>query len=91
MKQFEESLNTAVYTTSYILKGSPIVFVVHDNEGDWQFHGPEDNVKDSEMKLVALGEIIAKDNSILELADMPQQCEAIRRDRNSPWKIINRN
>ncbi len=37
--KFHEERNTACFTTSLVLKGSPILRVYHDYDGDWQFHG----------------------------------------------------
>ena len=57
----------------------------------WQFHGFEDNVADEDIRLVALDEIVEIDASVLELAEMPKGQEAIRKDKNSDWQIINNN
>ena len=90
--QFKESLNTAVFTTRYVVEeSSPILFVYHDDDGSWQFHGGEQEVSDNDMRLVALEEVIKLDKSILELADMPIGSEAMRSDANSSWKVVSSN
>ena len=92
MKEFKESPNTAVFTTRFVVeKESTIVYVSHDEDGSWQFHGFEDNVADEDIRLVALDEIVEIDASVLELAEMPKGQEAIRKDKNSDWQIINNN
>lgn len=91
MKQFKEPLNTVVFTTRYVIEGSPIVFVTHDDDGSWQFHGTENNIGDSDIRIIALNEMIEMDHSILEISDMPTGSEAMRSDKNAKWKIINTN
>jgi hypothetical protein len=92
MKKFHESLNTAVFTTRYVIEEkSPILFVIHDNDGSWQFHGSENNLNDDDIRIAALSEIIKFDPSILEIADLPEGCEAMRSDKNASWKVINTN
>jgi hypothetical protein len=92
MKKFKESLDTAVFTTQYVIESkSVIVYVCHDDDGDWQFHGAEDDISEDEMRVVGLGEIITLDNTILDISDLPIGFEAIRKDINSPWTIISPN
>ena len=92
MKIFKEALNTAVFTTVYVVKkNSPILFVYHDEDGGWQFHGPEDNVAEQDMMIIGLGELIEIDNSVLEVSDIPVGSEAVRSSRGNQWRIITRN
>lgn len=92
MKQLQDSLNTAVFTTSYVVnKNSPILFVYHGEDGSWQSHGPEENVDDENIRLVALGEIINIDTSVLEIADMPIGFEAVRNSKDSGWIVKSSN
>ena len=88
MKAFEDDLNTAVFTTKYVLySNSPILFVNHYDDGYWQFCGAEDNLQDEDFKIISLEEIIQIDSSILEVADLPYEGEAYRENINSPWII----
>jgi hypothetical protein len=84
---FTDTRNTAVFTTRGIIEeGKPILFVTHDqNNGAWEFHTRE-TVQVSEAKIVALDEIIVRDPSIVELADLPLGWSAIRNSVISPWK-----
>lgn len=87
-KKFKEDLNTAVITTKYVLeKQSPILFVFHFSDGFWQFSGAEENVLDEDYKLVSLEEIINIDPSVLDIADLPYEKEAYRKDVLSRWTI----
>ncbi len=89
---FKESLDTAVFTTKYIVeKKSPILFVYHDDDGSWQFHGPEQEISEDDMRLISLGEMIGLDGSILELSGMPKGFEAARSSKESTWKVASSN
>jgi hypothetical protein len=91
-KLFKESLDTAVLTTRYVVKDkSPILFVFHEMDGSWQFHGNETDVDNKDIMLVGLGEIIEIDNTILEIADLPLGFEAMRSGKDGLWKITNSN
>ncbi|MBC5772460.1 DUF2185 domain-containing protein [Pontibacter sp. KCTC 32443] len=90
VKKFKEPLNTAVFTTKFVIEeNKPITYVTHDSDdGAWQFFS-DDEFEDFESiaKIVGLGEIIQMDKSILELADMPKGYYAYRESVNSIWVI----
>jgi hypothetical protein len=90
MKQFRENLDTAVFTTKYVLeKHSLITHVYHyDEDGAWQFSGLEEIDDDHDFRIVSLEEIIKLDNSILEVSDLPIGYEAYRNEIGLPWEII---
>lgn len=89
-KSFKEPLNTAVFTTSFVVEEKkPITYVAHDaDDGAWQFFS-DDELEDSESaaRVVALGEIIKRDDSILALADMPAGYFAYRTRTTDTWII----
>jgi hypothetical protein len=88
-KQFKEPGNTAVYTTIHVMReGSPITLVSHELDGDWQFMGDESLEDFSKVgMLVALDEMVKKDKSVLELADLPLGHKATRQKRSDKWTI----
>jgi len=90
VKNFKEPLNTAVFTTKFVVEeNKPITYVMHDSDdGAWQFFS-DDKFDDFECvaKIVGLGEIIKMDDSVLELADMPEGYYAFRESVNDKWKI----
>lgn len=90
MKNFLENLDTAVFTTKYVLEEqSPITHVYHyDEDGVWQFSGLEDIENDQDFRIVSLEEIIKLDDSILEISDLPLGYEAYREKSGSSWKIV---
>lgn len=45
MQRIDENPNKAVLTTRYVIKNnSPVVCVIYDEDGDWQFLGASDNL-----------------------------------------------
>lgn len=80
--------DTAVFTLKRILDGSkPILYVVHDVDGDWQFLDGDAATED-DAALVSLEEIAEQDPSVKSLADLPQGWSAERKNVGSPWKRL---
>ena len=90
IKKFKEADNTAVFTTKFVIVDKKdITYVTHDKEdGAWQFFS-DDHFDDFEnvAKIVALGEIIKLDSTLLELADMPEGSSAHRKSKADKWTI----
>lgn len=89
MKKFKEHSSTAVFTTKFVFDNKDITTVYHEEEdGAWQFFSddPFDNYEDV-ARIVSLGEIIALDSSLLELAEMPEGYYAHRHSRQDNWTI----
>jgi hypothetical protein len=93
-KQFKESLTTAVFTTKFVINNnSSITYVTHEeNDGDWVFLSADEfeHFEDVVM-IVGLGQILERDNSLLELADMPEGYCAERESKESKWVIRKNN
>jgi hypothetical protein len=84
---FAEPENLAVFTTAKILsRTNVILYVLHDDEGDWQFQSGND-IHEDEPKVVALSEIVDLDSSILDLADLPMGMIATRKSKDDCWQI----
>jgi len=87
-----ESLTKAVFTTVYVIENnSPIIYVSHDMDGDWQFFGAEKGVEMDKARIVALGEIIERDPSVKEVLDMPKGTNAHRKSPESEWVRVTTN
>ena len=84
---FDQPPNCAVVTVKAIISGElPILFVSHDEDDhSWQFLSG-DPLSKQDALVVALGEIVELDPSILRLADLPAGWVAIRRSANSYWE-----
>ena len=66
-KDFVNNLNTAVFTTKYILnKNSPILYVYHyEEDGAWEFSGMETDINEDDYRVLSLEKIINLDSSFL--------------------------
>jgi hypothetical protein len=85
--QFDDPPNSASFTTTFVLDGSPILRVYHDYDGGWQFHGsPDDPATPDVARLVSLGSMIARDATLNELHDLPDGWRAFRASAKTPWK-----
>lgn len=86
---FKESLNTAVFTTSFVIENNSVItYVCHDSDGSWQFQGNEVIEDDDNIRLVSLGEILELDKSIIALSDLPIGFEATRSGKEKEWIIL---
>jgi hypothetical protein len=83
---FDQPRNCAVFTIRQILDGSePILHVTHDLDDDgWQFLGSR-NANIADLKTVGFEEIVLKDTSLYELADMQPGWHARRKSIHEPW------
>lgn len=88
-KKFTEPLTTAVYTTVHVMKErSPIVWVSHELDGDWQFMGNEPIEDYTKIAMVvSLAEIIKVDKSVLKVSDLAMGYCATRKQKSDKWII----
>src|SRR5262249_23497297 len=83
---FKDPKNTATFTTvGVIKKHEPICWVCHDDDDAWQFL-PGGRVTMANAMLVALSEVVARDQTLLGLADLPLGWVATRESAQSPWQ-----
>jgi hypothetical protein len=83
--RFFEERNVAVFTTSEVLEGAPILHVYHDEDGDWQFHSEAEPNMDH-AKVVSLDSMVKKDPTINALYDLTYGQSAWRATPDSPWE-----
>jgi len=82
--KFREAENLGIFTTRQWLElGKPILKVVHDNDGDWQFLTGDQTQEDG--KLVALAEMIKRDKTLNEVFDLDYGEEAERENLGGEW------
>ena len=83
MKKFKDGINTAVFTTKFIVHDKKeITYVSHDFEdGAWEFFSDDnfDNYEEIAM-ILSLDEIIQIDKSVLEIADLPLGSVALEKN-----------
>jgi hypothetical protein len=83
--RFHEGKNRAVFTTKPVIRGNhPILLVSHDEEAEWQFLCGTTNQTEDGLT-VSLGEMVHRDPSLAELADLPEGWRATRPDDHAPW------
>jgi hypothetical protein len=83
--KFYEERNLGVYTTSQAFNGDPILYVYHNENGDWQFHTSlEPDLGDA--KLVCLEEITKLDPTINDLSHLQFGWWAWRDSKEGEWK-----
>lgn len=82
--KFYEERNLGVFTTKQAFNGDTILYVYHNNDGDWQFHTTsEPDLKDS--MLVSLEEITKLDPSVNELFNLQYGWRAWRASKADEW------
>jgi hypothetical protein len=82
--KFYEEENLGVYTTKQAFNGDPILFVYHNEDGDWQFHtSREPDLADS--ILVSLKEVVKLDPTINNLFHLQYGWAAWRGNANEEW------
>lgn len=87
---FKDAENVAVITLTQIVNGSkPILYVVHDDEGDWQFLDGGD-VSEKDAATVSLKQVADLDPSIKTLANLPLGWAAERDSVDKPWERFQR-
>ena len=82
--KFYEERNVAAFTTQHVLDGKPILFVYHNDNGDWQFHSErEPDLKDA--KLVCMESITKIDPSVNQVYHLSYGQSAWRASADAPW------
>lgn len=82
--KFREAKNLAIFTTRQWLESDkPILSVVHDTDGDWQFLTGDQISED--IKVVALVQVVIKDRTLNEVFDLEYGEEAQREFVGGKW------
>lgn len=89
MKLKEENKNKTVLTTSYVLtNGSPVTFVLYDEDGDWQLFGEDEVSEDEDAYLVSVEEILEMEPMLKRLPDL-QPGQAVTREKDGyKWFLV---
>jgi Domain of unknown function (DUF4262) len=85
---FDEAPDTAIFACRHVMDGAPILFVAHDQEGDWQFLCGEGSHQPKDGLLVGLGCMVERDPSINELSKMCTGHHATRASQQAPWSVV---
>jgi len=80
-------LNQVVFTTKYVLENhSPIVYVSHDADGDWQFFGNEDDLNEDDARIISFGEILEINPTLKEILWIPEGMQAWLNIETKEWQ-----
>ena len=83
---FSQQKNSAVFSIRSIVKdGAPILHVSHDADDDWQFLGIETPRLEDAM-VICFHDIVDRDPSLRQLANLPLWWHARRKSRNDPLR-----
>ncbi|WP_158265276.1 DUF4262 domain-containing protein [Blastopirellula marina] len=83
---FAGAKNSAVFTTRQVLEENhPILYVAHDEDGDWQFLCGTTN-EEADARVVSLKNIVDLFPTLAELADLPIGWYACRDSVDEPWQ-----
>jgi len=90
--RFSQPENLGVFVCENVLRGTPILHVSHDEDGDWQFlcGGQHEEGGDDGGRVVCLREIVERDQSLNELAELCSMHEAARDRQGEPWRVHDR-
>ena len=85
--KFREAKDLGIFTTRQWLElDKPILRVVHDNDGDWQFLTGDQMPED--IKLVALEQMVIRDKTLNEVFDLDYGYSAEREFIGGEWTKI---
>ncbi|MFT3994074.1 MAG: hypothetical protein QM660_07190 [Dysgonomonas sp.] len=89
MKLKEDSKYKSVLTTSHVLcNGSPVTYVLYDEDGDWQLFGEEEFNEDEDAYMVQIDEILEMEPTLRKLPDLQPGQAAIREKDGTRWFIV---
>jgi hypothetical protein len=85
--KFADPPNVITFTTKEIAHaGQPILLVTHEaGDGAWQFL-PGSPVESADALIVALEQMVKRDPTLAELADLPVGWQATRSAAGTPWQ-----
>lgn len=83
---FPDPPDQSVFTCRHVIDGAPILHVVHEAEGQWQFLCGGDHTEQTPV-IVDLREIVSLDPALQDLAGLHQHQSARREAPEDLWRI----
>ncbi|MGB1219410.1 MAG: hypothetical protein ACPG4W_06510 [Flavobacteriales bacterium] len=84
--KFSESKNKAVFSCSHVIdEKNPILYISHDQEGDWQFLCGNNNHTIEHSKFISLENAVDLDNTLNQLFEMPIGFGTERKKIGEKW------
>ncbi|MDR2954476.1 MAG: hypothetical protein LBV43_05300 [Prevotella sp.] len=89
MKLKEEPKLKPVLTTSHVLtKDSPVIFVLYDEDGDWQLFGEEELAEEEDAYTVSVEEMLEMEPALRKLPDMQPGQAVVREKGSTRWFFV---
>jgi hypothetical protein len=84
---FQEPPSAHVQTQYIVIeKKKPILFALHDRDGEWQFLADDHGIMDPVIE-VSFNTIVAIDSTVAQLASLEPGWKAVRTAKSAPWHI----
>ena len=82
---FKDDPDLGVFVTEEVWRGMPILWVVHDRDGDWVFGSVSDFDQDT-TSLVHLSYVASRHPECADIADLPRGWRAERSSADDDWQ-----
>lgn len=79
--------NLAAFVCPHVFKDERPILYVCRADGDWQFLCGEEDHSDADGHVVGVGHLTDRDPTLHELADLPSDYEAQRKQTGQAWVI----
>ena len=84
-----ESFNSYVFTTRRVmLECAPVVRVLHEVDGDWQFLSQESDLTAEDAMIVSFEEMMNHDSTLKDVICLTRGRQAIRESIGSCWHFF---
>lgn len=85
---FNESEDTYCFTCNHVIKqNEAILYVSHDDDGDWQFLCGRNSHTDQDGYIISLKEATMIDQTLNAISDMPLNTYAERENIGGEWTV----
>lgn len=89
MRLKNEPKNKLVLTTRYVLcNGSPVTFVLYDEDKDWQLFGEDEFDEDEDAFTLSVEEVLEMEPVLRRLPDMLPGQAVVRDPSNTRWQFV---
>jgi hypothetical protein len=83
-EQLEQS-HLITYVCSHVFENTRPILYICKEDGDWQFLCGKYHEADEIPRVVGLGHLIERDNTLLEIMELPDNWEAERNEIGGAW------